>query len=350
MNLSYFEEKFPHILKSVRSAKQNDKLAHSYIIYSDDTLLGKSLASVISKMIACEKDGLASPCNVCKNCTALERGIYPDFYKLEPLSKSRRILIGEDDSEQNTMRWFQSNFYYSSLSGISSRKIGIIYEADRIMPQAQNAFLKTLEEPPANSYFILCTDNPKVLLPTVISRCQKISLLTNRINYDFRYADDLFGSLKRIVTVEKAIPNAVNEIELLCKILSDIKNDSEKEITAEWNEKAQRSGESASNIKKYITPAKEAAISSEYMLRREKIINAVVTWFSLLYQLSFGIRHDSLSNPEIIDETIITDTNLDYKKTLVYLEYAEKFSWALKFNVDDTLAVHEFVMNAFFKI
>ena len=51
MNLSYFEEKFPHILKSVRSAKQNDKLAHSYIIYSDDTLLGKSLASVISKML-----------------------------------------------------------------------------------------------------------------------------------------------------------------------------------------------------------------------------------------------------------------------------------------------------------
>lgn len=346
MNLNYFEEKFPHILKSVRTAKQNDRLAHSYIIYSDNPGLGKSLAFVMSKIISCEKEGVSSPCGGCRNCMALERGSYPDLYKLEPLSKSRRILIGDDDSEQNTMRWFQAKFYYSSLSGSASRKIGIIHEADRIMPQAQNAFLKTLEEPPVNSYFILCTDNPKVLLPTVLSRCQKISLLTNKVSYNFKYADELFASLKRIAVAEKTIPNAVKEIETLCKVFSDIKSDSDKEVSAEWDEKAKKSGETAASIKKYLTPAKDAAVSSEYMLRREEIINAAVTWFSLLYQLSSGIAHDSLSNPEIIDETV----NISIDRALMYLEYAERLSWALKFNIDDTLAIHEFVMNSFFKI
>lgn len=348
--MNYFEEKFPHVLKAVRNAKKNGRLAHSYIIYSDNTLLGKSMASVLSKLIACEKDGLSSPCNSCVNCLALEKGIYSDLYKLEPLSKSRRILIGDDDSEQNTMRWFQSKFYYSSLSGASSRKIGIIYEADRIMPQAQNAFLKTLEEPPSNSYFILCTDNPKALLSTVISRCQKISLLTNKVSYDFKYAQELFGSLKRFVTVERTIPNAVNEIDLLCKIFSDIKSDSDKEISAQWDEKAKKSGESASDIKKYLTPAKEAAVSSEYMLRREEIINAIVTWFALLYQMSSGISHSALSNPEVIDADILNEINFDHRTALMYLEYAEKLAWALNFNIDDTLAIHEFVMNSFFKI
>ncbi len=349
MNLDYFEEKFPHILKSIRTAKQNGRLAHSYIIYSDNPGLGKSLASVMSKIISCEKEGVDSPCNICRSCIALEKGTYSDFYKLEPLSKSRRILIGDDDAEQNTMRWFQSKFYYSSLSGSASRKIGIIFGADRIMPQAQNAFLKTLEEPPSNSYFILCTDNPKALLPTVLSRCQKISLLTNKVSYGFKYSEEVFASLRRIISSERNIPNAVNEIDEICRIFSSIKSDSEKEVSAQWDEKAKKSGESASDIKKYITPVKEAAISSEYMLRREEIINAVVTWFSLLYQLASGIAHRSLSNPEIIDENVISQSSFDHEKALSYLEYAENFSWALKFNIDDTLAVHEFVMNEFFK-
>ena len=56
MNLNYFEEKFPHVLKSLRSARKNGKLAHSYILYSDNPGLAKSLASVMSKIIVCEKE------------------------------------------------------------------------------------------------------------------------------------------------------------------------------------------------------------------------------------------------------------------------------------------------------
>ncbi|HBM16105.1 MAG TPA: hypothetical protein DD381_07185 [Lentisphaeria bacterium] len=361
MNLSYFENKYPHVIKSIRTAKSNNRLAHAYLIYADDTALGKELSSVMAKLIACEKNtegvGLLRadlpradlPCGKCRSCLALERNSYTDLYKLEPLSKSRRILIGDNDREPNTMRWFQSRFYYSSLSSSGSKKLGIIYEADRILIQAQNAFLKTLEEPPANSHFILCTDNPKALLPTVLSRCHKISLLTNKVSYEFKHAKDLFDSLRRIVSSEKNISNAGKEIEILCGIFTDIKNEAEKEIAAEFDEKARRSGESASDIKKYLTPAKDAAVSAGYMLRREELINAIVTWFSQLYQLSLGISHSNLPNGEIIDEKIIAEANVDDLKVLAYLEYAERLSWVLKFNIDDTLAVHEFVMNSFFK-
>jgi DNA polymerase III delta prime subunit len=92
---------------------------------------------------------------------AVEAESHPDVRKLEPESKSRRILVEP----------FQEfcGFFFSTSFKQGAIKTGIIFDADRLHLNAANAFLKTLEEPPANTLFILVTANPGLLPATILS-------------------------------------------------------------------------------------------------------------------------------------------------------------------------------------
>ena len=93
---------------------------------------------------------------------------HPDIVWLEPHSKSRQILI--DQIRDDLIRPL------SQTSFAGGWKAGVILSADRMNDQSANALLKTLEEPPAKSILLLITDEPQSLLPTISSRCQRISL------------------------------------------------------------------------------------------------------------------------------------------------------------------------------
>ena len=88
---------------------------------------------------------------------------HPDIHKLEPGSKSRRILV-------EPFHQFCEPFFSTSFRA-GATKTGIILDADRLHTNAANAFLKTLEEPPDNTLFILVTSNPGLLPVTIVSRC-----------------------------------------------------------------------------------------------------------------------------------------------------------------------------------
>jgi len=90
-----------------------------------------------------------------------------DFHEIEPESKSRRILVEQIRELESSLRMRATR---------ARMKFGVIYEADRLMPQAANAFLKTLEEPPDHSLLILVTALPEALLDTIRSRCMEIQL------------------------------------------------------------------------------------------------------------------------------------------------------------------------------
>jgi DNA polymerase-3 subunit delta' len=90
---------------------------------------------------------------------------------LRPRMKSRRIGVDE-------IRDLERTLHLAAPGGAC--KVGVIIEADRMNDQAANAFLKTLEEPPPNTLLLLLTANPQRLLPTIVSRCVRISLLGGR--------------------------------------------------------------------------------------------------------------------------------------------------------------------------
>ena len=96
---------------------------------------------------------------------------HPDFHRVAPESKSRRIVIEQ-------MRTMEQSLQMTPLRG--NTKVAIIHDADRLQSQAANAFLKTLEEPPPGCHIFLLTQLPDAVLETIISRCIAVPVRANR--------------------------------------------------------------------------------------------------------------------------------------------------------------------------
>lgn len=92
---------------------------------------------------------------------------HPDFHQVAPESKSRRIVTSQ-------IRELEHALHMKSLGGVG--KVALIIDADRLQPQAANAFLKTLEEPPAGCHIILTTSLREAVLQTILSRCMTVPL------------------------------------------------------------------------------------------------------------------------------------------------------------------------------
>lgn len=131
--------------------------------------VGKRLAAVALAQLencpdATNRGGTPDACGVCSTCRRIERGSFADVLVIEPGENGSitvdpiRHAIG-----QATFRPFEGR-----------RRVVIIADADRLVVPAQNALLKTLEEPAESSQFVLVTSRPDVLLPTVRSRCQRL--------------------------------------------------------------------------------------------------------------------------------------------------------------------------------
>jgi DNA polymerase-3 subunit delta' len=136
------------------------------LIFAGPAGIGKRLtamavAQALNCLIPKTTDDEIDACGVCTACTRMARGVYPDVLLIEPgESGSIKIEQIRDAVERTGYRPFEGR-----------RRVVIVDEADALGAPAQNALLKTLEEPPSSSMFILVTSRPDVLLPTVRSRC-----------------------------------------------------------------------------------------------------------------------------------------------------------------------------------
>src|SRR5215207_5492279 len=173
-----------HIVRTLQNAVRLDRVAHAYL-FSGPRGTGKTTtARILAKAINClEDDASLRPCNVCVNCRAINSGASPDFVEIDAASNR-----GIDD-----IRDLRDRVRYAPAQ--LRAKVYIIDESHQITGAAANAFLKTLEEPPAHTRFILATTDPEELLPTIVSRCQR---------FDFRRvsADDIVRRLHTVAALE----------------------------------------------------------------------------------------------------------------------------------------------------
>lgn len=146
----------------------NEKFPHA-VIFSGEEGIGKRLAAEIcAAALLCENQKDGSPCGVCENCRLVAARSHPDFYVVEPeeTKATRNIKIGQ-------IREMQSEAALRPIN--SARRVIIIDGAELMNNAAANCLLKTIEEPPSQTIFILLTASRSTLLMTIRSRCMTVN-------------------------------------------------------------------------------------------------------------------------------------------------------------------------------
>ena len=154
------------ILKYISSAVENNRVSHAYILNGERGSGKRMLANLFAMTLLCES-GNSEPCGKCHSCRQAESGNHPDIIRV---THEKPNSISVDDIRTQVNNTVDIKPYQGPY------KVYIIPQADLMTPQAQNAILKTIEEPPAYAVFLLLTENAEMLLPTINSRCVMLKL------------------------------------------------------------------------------------------------------------------------------------------------------------------------------
>ena len=195
-------------------ALRKKRLSHAYLFTGPKGVGKETTAWAFLFHLFCEKDK-ENPCGECRACKKIEKEIHPDIYILFP--EKREITIGQ-------IREVIDFLKYRALE--AEYKVILVKEAEKMNPEAGNALLKSLEEPPFYAIFILLTENFSKLLPTIVSRSQIVrfrtipkgvikEFLKKNFLFEEEVADTLaevsFGSIGKAITIaEKGILEELN--------------------------------------------------------------------------------------------------------------------------------------------
>ena len=158
----------------LQSAVTHERLAHAYLFHGEEAI-GKRLTAIrLAQALNCERppepESLDS-CGECRSCQQIDARTHPDFFVIEPDPEQATQQIKIEQ-----VREIEHQIMYRPLIG--ERKICLIDDADRMTIGAANALLKTLEEPPAHSLFLVISSRPSALPATIRSRCQALRFTT----------------------------------------------------------------------------------------------------------------------------------------------------------------------------
>ena len=154
------------IIEHLQNAIKLQKVSHAYILDGEEGAGKKMLARAFAQTLQCERGGV-EPCGECHSCKQAQSGNQPDIIEV---THEKPASIGVEDIRGQLCGDIQIKPYSSPY------KIYIVDEAEKMTVQAQNALLKTIEEPPAYGVIMQLTTNADAFLPTILSRCVTLKL------------------------------------------------------------------------------------------------------------------------------------------------------------------------------
>lgn len=174
-----------HVTQTLKNAIKNERVGHAYLFAGPRGVGKTSIARIFAKALNCQNLKEGEPCGACENCLEIKSGT----------NIAVREIDGASNNSVDNVRELVDSFRVMPPQNINY-KVYIIDEVHMLSKQAFNALLKSLEEPPPKTIFILATTEVHKIIPTVISRCQR---------FDFRAMSEerLLAGLNNIVESEK---------------------------------------------------------------------------------------------------------------------------------------------------
>ena len=305
-------------LHYLRRAHEQKRLAHAYLI-SGPPGSGK-------RDVAAELAGIANGTTPGEVFSAKAR----EILVAEPESKSRRIVIEQIRELEHALQMRSTN---------GRRKVVIISEADRLQPQAANAFLKTLEEPPNNSLLLLLSALPEALPDTIVSRCIAIPLAAGEEAAAMPQEAELMELLSG-AAAEKTwnVQNAYRIAQGVQRLLSAIREGIKAQSAEALKNEEARYRNSTDGV--WLDEREEyykALTESLYIQRRSALIEILFEWWSDVLRACTDVKQRDL--PEAKKETAAVAKRFGTPEVLRRIRRLEELRDHLGRNIQEALAI-----------
>jgi len=329
-------KQFPRQTQGVQLLQRSlarGRLGHAYLFTGHQPEELESLARTLAKTLNCRKPvktgGVATDCcDDCPVCRQIDGDTHPDMHWVRPESKSRVVTI---EQMRELMREIQLK-----PTG-AEYKVAIITAADRLNPQAANAFLKTLEEPPAKSVLILLTTAPQRILETILSRCLRLNFAGDAAPpLDPAHSEWLarFGALA--ATEQKTLLGRYRLLDVLLQKLAEIRERVDESLTA--HSPLQRYDDVEKDLRDKWEDELAAAIEAEYRRQRADLLLLVQWWLRDVWLSTLASGGKLLNFPQITGAEAVA-RRLTPRRALENLQILEQTQRLLHTNVQEALAL-----------
>lgn len=309
------------------------RLGHAYLFtghrLEELELLAKTLAKTLNCQQPVKTGGAATDCcDECLSCRKIDHETHADVHWARPESKSRVVTV---EQMRELMREVQLKPTEAEC------KVAIIVAADRLNPQAANAFLKTLEEPPAKSVLILLSTEPQRILETILSRCLRLNFSAEgALELDKAQSEWLakFGALA--AGEQKSLLGRYRLLDVLLQKLGEIRARVEEALTA--RSPLQQYDEVEKDLRERWEDELAAAIEAEYRRQRADLLLLVQWWLRDVWLRTLAVGGGLLNFPQLAGVEAVAQ-KISPRQALENLQTLEQTQRLLHTNVQEALAL-----------
>ncbi|MFN3409776.1 MAG: ATP-binding protein [Limisphaerales bacterium] len=322
-------------IELLQRSLERGRLAHGYLFSGGELEELEGLARTLAKTLNCERPPRRAPngvaldcCDACLACRKITDGNHADAHWVRPESKSRIISVDQ-------MREVMQQIYLKPTE--AAWKVTIVMAADRLNAQAANAFLKTLEEPPARSIIILTTTEPDRMLETIESRCLRLRFggedgkrfTPEQREWLAEFAATVAAESKGLLARYRVLDRLLQKLAALRESIEQMLSerspiekypDAEKEQIERWEDEL------------------KAAIEAEYRRQRAEWLGVIQWWLRDVWLTAQGAAPELLAFPQLA-ETGVVAGRLTTAQAAENLRSIESTQRLLHTNVQEALAL-----------